>query len=79
MDVKAGKIVSSIVDKVTCGELSTRYVSRLQAQKKPAAYIIEKCIDANIRRSFEAMKVAKLQTSDFERCRAKRVQAAARI
>ncbi len=73
-DIKTGRVAASAVDKVTCGELLTQYVTHLKAQKKPAAYIIGKCVEANIRPFFGAIKVAKLQTSDFERYRAKRTQ-----
>jgi integrase len=72
--VKAGKVVTSDVDSVTCGELLTQYVSHLKAQKKPAAYVIETCIEANIRPFFGAKKVVKLQTKDFERYRDMRTE-----
>lgn len=60
------------VENVTCGELLTQYLAHLKAQKKPSAYVIEKCVDANIRPFFGAKKVARLQTTDFERYREKR-------
>lgn len=73
-DVSAGKVVTSSVDNVTCGELLTQYVTHLKAQRKPAAYVIERCIEANIRPFFGVKKVSKLQTTDFERYRQKRVE-----
>jgi integrase len=72
--VKAGKVVTSDVDSVTCGELLTQYVAHLKAQKKPAAYVIETCIEANIRPFFGPKKVVKLQTKDFERYRERRTE-----
>jgi hypothetical protein len=51
-DLKSGKVVASDAESVTCGELLTQYAAHLKAQKKPAAYVIEKCIEANIRPFF---------------------------
>jgi integrase len=73
-DVNTGKVVTSDVENVTCGELLTQYVAHLKGQKKPAAYVIEKCIEANIRPFFGSMKVGKLETRQFERYRAMRTQ-----
>ena len=73
-DVKAGKITTSSAETVTCSELLTQYIAQLKAQRKPAAYVIEKCIEANIRPFFGSKRVAKLQTSDFERYREIRTQ-----
>ena len=41
-DIKTGKVAAPQVESVTCGELLTQYVAHLKAQKKPAAYVIEK-------------------------------------
>ena len=49
-DVNTGKVVGSAVETVTCGELLTEYVAHLKAQRKPAADVIEKCVEANIDR-----------------------------
>jgi integrase len=49
--------------------LLTQYIGHLKAQKKPSAYVIEKCVNAHIRPFFGAKKVARLQTTDFERYR----------
>jgi integrase len=68
-DVTTGNVATSGVENVTCGELLTQYVARLKAQRKPSAYIIEKCVEANVRPFFGAKRVAKLQTTDFERYR----------
>jgi integrase len=73
-DVNTGKVVTSGVDNLTCGELLTQYIAHLKAQKKPAAYVIEKCVEANIRPFFGLKRVAKLQTSDFDRYREMRAQ-----
>ena len=67
--VAAGNVAPPAVESVTCGELLTQYVAYLKAQKKPSAYVIEKCIEAHIRPFFGTKKVAKLQTIDFERFR----------
>jgi integrase len=74
-DIKAGKVATPQVESVTCGELLTEYITHLKAQKKPAAYVIEKCVEANIRPFFGAMKVAKLETRHFERYREMRTEA----
>ena len=73
-DVKTGKVVTSDVERVTCGELLTQYIAHLNAQRKPAAYVIEKCVEANIRPFFGSKKVAKLQTTDFDRYRKMRTE-----
>ncbi len=73
-DVSAGKVATSDVESVTCGELLTIYISHLKAQKKPAAYVIEKCIEANIRPFFGPKKVAKLETRHFEQYREMRTE-----
>jgi len=73
-DVHSGKVVSSHVDNVTCGELLTQYIAHLKAQKKPAAYVIERCVEANIRPFFGSKKVARLETKDFERYRETRTE-----
>ena len=54
---------------VTVGELLTQYVDHLKEQKKPAAYIIEKCIEANLRPFFGRKKADKLESTDFEHYR----------
>jgi len=73
-DVSTGKVVTSDVENVTCGELLTQYITHLKAQRKPAAYVIEKCVEANIRPFFGPKKVARLQTRDFERYRQLRTE-----
>ena len=73
-DVSTGKVVTSDVENVTCGELLTQYIAHLKAQRKPAAYVIEKCVEANIRPFFGPKKVARLQTRDFERYRQLRTE-----
>ena len=73
-DIKAGKVATPDVESVTCGELLTQYVAHLKAQKKPAAYVIEKCIEANVRPFFGPLKVAKLETRHFERYREMRTE-----
>lgn len=73
-DVNTGKVVTSAVETVTCGELLTEYVAHLKAQRKPAAYVIEKCVEANIRPFFGSKRVARLQTVDFEQYRAMRTE-----
>ncbi|MGA8596693.1 MAG: tyrosine-type recombinase/integrase [Bryobacteraceae bacterium] len=73
-DVKTGKVATSAVESVTCSELLTQYIAHLKAQRKPAAYVIEKCIEANIRPFFGSKRIAKLQSSDFERYREIRTQ-----
>jgi integrase len=67
--VAAGNVAPPAIDSVTCSELLTQYIGHLKAQKKPSAYVIEKCVNANIRPFFGAKKVARLQTTDFERYR----------
>jgi integrase len=73
-DVSAGRVTTSSVETVTCGELLTQYIAHLKAQNKPAAYVIERCIEANVRPFFGARKVAQLQTKDFERYREMRTE-----
>ena len=73
-DVKTGKVVKSEVGNVTCGELLNQYIAHLHNQSKPSAYVIEKCVEANIRPFFGSKKVAKLQTSDFEQYRKMRTK-----
>ncbi len=68
-DVKAGKVARAMPAAVTVGELLTQYVDHLKEQKKPAAYIIEKCIEANLRPFFGRKKADKLESVDFERYR----------
>jgi integrase len=65
-DVSAGKVTTSGVENVTCGELLTQYIVHLKTRNKPAAYVIERCIEAHVRPFFGSRRVAKLQTSDFE-------------
>jgi len=78
-DVSTGKVVTSDVESVTCGELLTQYIAQLKARKKPAAYVIEKCIEANIRPFFGQKKVAKLETRHFEQYREMRTEAVSNI
>jgi hypothetical protein len=73
-DVTTGKVTTSDAENVTCGELLAQYVAHLNGQKKPAAYVIGKCIEANIRPFFGSMKVAKLETRHFERYREMRTK-----
>lgn len=73
-DVKTGKVGTSDVESVTCDDLLTQYITHLKSQKKPAAYVIEKCVEANIRPFFGSKRVAKLQTRDFERYREARTE-----
>jgi integrase len=73
-DLNTGKVSTSDVETVTCGELLTQYIAHLKAQRKPSAYVIEKCVEANIRPFFGSKKVAKLQTADFERYRQLRAE-----
>lgn len=73
-DIKAGKVATSAVERVTCSELLTQYVTHLKAHKQPSAYVIERCVEANIRPFFGDIKVAKLQTADFEHYRQMRIQ-----
>jgi integrase len=73
-DVTTGKVATSDIENVTCSELLTQYVTYLKGQKKPAAYVIEKCIEANIRPFFGSMKVNKLETRHFERYREMRTE-----
>jgi len=68
-DIKTGKTTTRSVATVTCSELLSQYVGHLKAQKKPAAYVIEKCVEANIRPFFGPIKVARLETGHFERYR----------
>ena len=64
-DIKTGKVATPAVATVTCSELLSQYVAHLKAQKKPAAYVIEKCVEANIRPFFGPIKVARLETGAF--------------
>jgi integrase len=73
-DVSTGKVVTSRVENVTCGELLTQYIAHLKAQNKPAAYVIERCIESHVRPFFGPKKVANLQTRDFEKYREKRTE-----
>lgn len=73
-DLRNGNAVSSDVENVTCAELLTEYVAHLQAQKKPAAYVIERCVEANIRPFFGPLKVAKLETRHFQQYRQSRTK-----
>lgn len=73
-DIKSGKTTTRSVATVTCGELLSQYVAHLKAQNKPAAYVIEKCVEANIRPFFGAIKVARLETGHFERYREMRAK-----
>jgi len=73
-DVTTGKVATSDIENVRCGELLTQYVAHLKGQKKPAAYVIERCIEANIRPFFGAIRVAKLETRHFERYRELRIE-----
>jgi integrase len=72
-DVTTGKVTTSDVENVTCGELLTQYVDFLKRSKKPSAYVIERCIEANLRPAFGAKKVAKLESRHFEQYRTKRI------
>jgi len=67
-------VVKSTVESVRCGELLSQYITHLKAHKKPAAYVIEKCVEANIRPFFGSLRVANLQTTDFERYREMRTK-----
>jgi integrase len=73
-DIKAGKTTTPKVESVTCGELLSEYVAHLKAKNKPAAYVIEKCIEANIRPFFGPIKVSRLETRHFEQYRAMRTE-----
>ena len=73
-DIKTGKVTTPAVATVTCSELLSQYVAHLKAHKKPAAYVIEKCVEANIRPFFGPIKVAKLETAHFERYREMRTK-----
>jgi integrase len=73
-DVTTGKVATSNIENVRCGELLTQYIAHLKGQKKPAAYVIERCIEANIRPFFGAIRVAKLETRHFERYRELRIE-----
>ena len=72
-DVTTGKVATSSVDSVTCGELLDEYVKHLRLRGKPSAYVIEKCIEANVKPFFHLKKVASLKGSDFEQYRAGRI------
>ena len=73
-DVTTGKVMTSNAENVTCDELLTQYVEHLSAQKKPAAYVIEKCIDANVRPFFGSKKVGKLESRHFDQYRRMRIE-----
>src|SRR3984885_10391370 len=73
-DIKTGRVATPAVETVTCGELLSQYVAHLKAQNKPAAYVIEKCIEANIRPFFGSLKVARLETRHFEQYREMRTE-----
>jgi integrase len=73
-DVTTGKVVTSGVENVTCGELLTQYIVSLKPQRKPSAYVIEKCVEANVRPFFGLKRVAKLRTTDFEHYRETRTR-----
>jgi integrase len=73
-DIATGKVVNSDVDSVTCGELLDQYVEHLKAQKKPSAYVIETCIQKNIKPFFGAKRVVKLETKHFEQYRKLRIE-----
>lgn len=73
-DIKTGKVTAPTVATVTCSELLSHYVAHLKTQKKPAAYVIEKCVEANIRPFFGPIKVARLETAHFERYREMRTK-----
>jgi integrase len=73
-DIKTGKVATPAVATVSCSELLSQYIAHLKAQKKPSAYVIEKCIEANIRPFFGSIKVARLETGHFERYREMRTK-----
>jgi len=72
-DVTTGKVSPSSVEKVTCDDLLTQYIKSLKMKKKPSSYVIEKCIDANIKPFFGSRKVISLRESDFEKYREQRI------
>jgi integrase len=66
-------VMTSAVENVTCGELLTQYIEYLKHKKKPSAYVIERCIAANIGPFFGPKKVAKLESQHFEQYRKMRL------
>lgn len=73
-DVTTGKVMTSDVENVTCDELLSQYIRHLKGQNKPAAYVIEKCIEANVRPFFGSKRVVKLESKHFEQYRKMRVE-----
>jgi integrase len=73
-DIKAGTTAPREAGSVTCGDLLTQYVAHLKAQKKPAAYGIAKCVEANIRPFFGPIRISKLETRHFEQYREMRTE-----
>lgn len=72
-DVTTGRVATSSVESVTCGDLLDEYVKHLKLKRKPSAYIIEKCIEASVKPFFGSKKVGRLGSRDFEQYRAKRI------
>jgi integrase len=68
-DIRSGKVALPEVESVTCSELLSQYVAHLNTKKKPAAYVIEKCVEATIRPFFGTIRVPKLETRHFEQYR----------
>jgi hypothetical protein len=73
-DITTGKVMTSDVENVTCDQLLTQYIEHLIAYKKPAAYVIKKCIDAHVRPFFGPKRVTKLESRHFEQYRKMRVE-----
>jgi integrase len=73
-EITVGKVVTSSVENVTCGELLEQYIAYLKAKKKPSAYVIEKCVEKNVRRFFGEKRVAELNSKHFEQYRKMRVE-----
>lgn len=73
-DITTGKVVSSKVENITCGELLDQYIEHLNNQKKPSAYVIETCIRKNIGPYFGSKRVAKLESKHFDQYRKMRVE-----
>src|SRR5579862_2530386 len=63
-DITTGNVATSSVESVACGELLDAYVKHLKLNRKPSAYVIEKCIDANVKPFFGARKVVNLKDKD---------------
>ncbi len=72
--IASGNTMASSVENVTCHELLTQYIQSLIDARKPSAYVIGKCILANIVPFFGPKKVAKLGTHHFEQYRKLRIE-----